>query len=174
MRAFPLTSVPPKPLVRHGKRTRSQPRAARRIARTLWTLPIVLFLMLAGASAALASTQATLVGTGLTEPSGAIVDPDGHIWVSDGSGFCESTATDGASGTPGALTAICDTTVSGQPAETPDRTIVLIPDGKRGPSIHRLTWDATEHSYFPDGTFPVNHPIPSAVSLGPDGAAYVS
>jgi len=90
---------------------------------------IALFILAAAASAA---GTATVAATGLTEPSGAIVDPDGHIWVSDGSGFCETTATDGASETRGTLLAtVCDATVSGQPAETADRTVVLMPDGKR-------------------------------------------
>ena len=132
---------------------------------------IALFILAAAASAA---GTATVAATGLTEPSGAIVDPDGHIWVSDGSGFCETTATDGASGTPGTLLAtVCDATVSGQPAETADRTVVLMPDGKRQASIHRLKWDASSHSYLADGEIPVSHPIPAAVSIGPDGAAYV-
>jgi hypothetical protein len=174
MRAYPLTSEPPKPLVRHGKRTSSQPRAARRIARTLATLPIVMFLLLAAASAALAGTQGTVVATGLTEPSGAVVDPDGDIWVSDGSGFCETTAIDGVAGSPGALTSFCDPNVSGQPAAADGGNVVLIPDGKRQALIHRLTWDAGAGSYFDDGTIPVGHPIPAAVSIGPDGAAYVS
>ena len=169
MRAFPHHSVPPKPLVRHGKRTRPHLRVA------LAAFPIVLLLPLAAASAALAGTQATVVATGLTEPSGAIVDPDGDIWVSDGSGFCETSAIDGVSGTPGTLDpTACDTTVGGQPAETPDRTVVLIPDGKRQASIHRLVWDGSRHSYFPDAEIPVGHPIPAAVSIGPDGDAYVS
>jgi len=170
MRVFPLHSVPPKPLVRHGKRTRQHLRVA------LAAFPIVLVAALSTAGAASAAgTQATVVATGLTEPSGAIVDPDGDIWVSDGSGFCETSAIDGVSTSPGTLNPIdCDATVGGQPAETPDRTVVLIPDGKRQASIHRLVWDGSQHSYFPDGEIPVGHPIPAAVSIGPDGAAYVS
>jgi len=170
MRVFPLHSVPPKPLVRHGKRTRQHLRVA------LAAFPIFLVAALSTAAAASAAgTQATVVATGLTEPSGAIVDPDGDIWVSDGSGFCETSAIDGVSGSPGTLNPIdCDATVGGQPAETPDRTVVLIPDGKRQASIHRLVWDGSQHSYFPDGEIPVGHPIPAAVSIGPDGAAYVS
>src|SRR5262249_43908317 len=117
---------------------------------------------------------ATVIATGLTEPSGAIVDPEGTIWVSDGNGFCRTTAVDG-SGTPGVLqTTICDANVTGIPASADGGNVVLIPDGKRGPSIHRLTWDAPAHSYFEEDTFAVGHPIPAAVSIGPDGAAYVS
>ena len=172
MRVFPLSSVPPKPLVRHGKRT-TQPRAARRIARTLATLPIALASLLIVAAAASAAGTATVTATGLTEPSGAIVDPENHVWVSDGSGFCETTATDPPSAGPGTITPACDTTVSGQPAETANRQFVLIPDGKRGTSIHRLKWDAGRDSYFADGEIPVGHPIPAGVGIGPDGAAYV-
>jgi hypothetical protein len=174
MRAFPITSEPPKPLDRFGRRSSRDHGARRRILRSLATLPIALILILAGASAALAA-QATVVATGLTEPSGAIVDPDGHIWVSDGSGFCETTATDPASGSPGTLVGtVCDATVGGVPAESADHLTVLIPDGKRQASIHRLTWDSQLHSYFPDGEIAVGLPNPAAVSLGPDGAAYVS
>jgi hypothetical protein len=173
MRVFPLTSVLPEPLDRHGKRTSLELRVTRRTARTLATLPIVLIVLLAGASAALAA-QATVVANGLTEPSGAIVDPEGHIWVSDGNGFCETTAMDG-SGTLGALlTTVCDANVTGVPASANGGNVVLMPDGKRGASIHRLTWDAGAHSYFEEDTIPLGHTIPAAVSIGPDGAAYVS
>jgi hypothetical protein len=174
MRAYPLTSVPPKPLVRFGRRSSHSQGAKRRSLRALATLPIVFILVLVGASAAFAA-QATVVATGLTEPSGAIVDPDGHIWVSDGSGFCETTATDGASGTPGTLVAtVCDATAGGVPAAADGGNVVLIPDGKRQASIHRLTWDSTAHSFFPDGEIALGEALPAAVSIGPDGAAYVS
>lgn len=173
MRVFPLTSAPPKPLVRFGRRSSHHHGGRRRTLRTLATLPILLLLLLAGASAALAA-PATVIGTGLTEPGGAIVAPDGHVWVSDGgSGFCATTATDPPSGAIGTLTAVCDATVTGQPAATPDGTLVLIPDGARGSTIHRLRWDPALGSYFPDGEIAVDHPLPGGVSIGPDGAAYV-
>ena len=35
-------------------------------------------------------------------------------------------------------------------------------------------WDGSRHSYFPDAEIPVGYPIPAAVSIGPDGDAYVS
>ena len=69
MRVFPHFSVPPKPLVRHGKRTRPHLRVA------LAAFPIVLLAALSTAGAAAAAgPPAAIVATGLTEPGGVIVD----------------------------------------------------------------------------------------------------
>src|SRR4029079_494792 len=103
MRVFPPYSVPPKPLDRHGKRSGGS-RANRRLARTLAAFPIALAALLLVAAAASAAGTATVTATGLTEPSRAIVAPDGSVWVSDGAGFCKTSATDPPSGAQGTLT----------------------------------------------------------------------
>jgi hypothetical protein len=62
--------VPPKPLIRHGKRTSFEARAARRTARTLAAPPIALLLVLGVSGSALAAVPAAVIATGLTEPAG--------------------------------------------------------------------------------------------------------
>jgi hypothetical protein len=178
MRVFPLTSVPPKPLARHGKRSSIHPRAARRVARTLAAFPLALLLLLGGAGAALAAAPpAAVVATGLTEPAGVIVDPDGHAWVADGAGgLCK--VTDATADTPGTVSTTCDADVSGQPAVMTDAatgaTYAFSPEAKRASTaVDRLVWNSGTHAFDPDTTIDVGIPNVEGVSAGPDGGVYV-
>jgi hypothetical protein len=141
------------------------------------------------ASAAAASQ---VVATKLTAPAGVLVDPAGRLWVSDSvAGFCRLTQPSGS--TPGTIdTSTClggnssnaGPKLPGQPAlfnptpSSPSNSgeVALIPDAASGSAnVVRVQWNPSTglFSYLDTITLYGGDLEPVAVSVGPDGNAYV-
>ena len=179
MRVFPLTSEPPKPLVRFGRRSSHDQGAARHRLRVLATLPIVLLLLLGAAGSALAAGPAAIVATGLTEPSGVIVDPDGHAWVTDANGLCK--VTDPTAAGPGTITATCVGGAGGAAFFDPTPLnpgsgdeVVLVGSGTaNGTTVDRDQWDPATRAFVAGDTIDVGLARVQGVSIDDAGNAYV-
>jgi len=174
MRVFPHFSVPPKPLVRHGKRTRPHLRVA------LAAFPIVLLAALSTAGAAFAAgPPAAIVATGLTEPGGVIVDPLGHPWVTDAGGLCR--VTDPSAAGPGTVTAQCVSGGGGAAFFDPtplnpgsgDEVVLVGTGAVNATTVDRDVWDPATGTFDPLDAIDVGMPRVQGVSIGPAGNAYV-
>jgi hypothetical protein len=141
-----------------------------------------------------ASGATITYATGLSTVRGTLTDPDGRQWVSDEvHGFCRLTADDG-SGAPlqiedvatggGTLTCLGGTSPTRRGANIPgapalSNSVALVPDVSAGSdAVYRARWNHSTGLFDPSGNLTLQDAggdlQPTAVSVGPDGAAYVS
>jgi hypothetical protein len=135
--------------------------------------------------------------SGLSTVRGTLTDPSGRQWVSDEvNGFCrlttdspvqiEDVATGGQTLTclGGTNSTRRGASIPGAPAlalpasgDTSSTPVALVPDLSEGSdSVYRERWNTSTHLFDPAGelTLQDGDLRPQAVSVGPDGAAYVS